>query len=302
MAKSDDKADVWMPLYIGDYLADTNRLTTEQHGAYLLLIMDYWRNGPPPDDEEILQNVTRLSKFLWKKHGPVLQKFFTVENGVWRHKRIDEEMAGAASGKAAASEKARIAANARWGKADAQSIAQAHAPSMLEECPSQSPSPTPNKPKAAHQVFEAGGESDRGNALPEIQSNLTEEQKALIPVVKALRTAGVAVMAANPLVAEWAAKGLTAERVPELIEFLRARGKTGNIHPNYLNTVIDDALNPPAPKAVKPRADDWFRSPKGIERKASELGIYARPGESHDALRERCDSELRRREQQGVAA
>lgn len=141
MAKADDKADVWMPLYIGDYLADTNRLTTEQHGAYLLLIMDYWRNGPPPDDEEILQNVTRLSKFLWKKHGPVLQKFFTVENGVWRHKRIDEEMAGASSGKAAASEKARIAANARWSKNDAPSNAQAHAPEMLEECPSPSPSP-----------------------------------------------------------------------------------------------------------------------------------------------------------------
>jgi uncharacterized protein YdaU (DUF1376 family) len=139
MAKSEDKADVWMPLYIGDYLADTSRLTTEQHGAYLLLLMDYWRNGPPPDDEEILQNITRLSKFLWKKHGPILRKFFTVEEGVWKHKRIDEEMTKALSDKALASEKGKKGAEARWGKKDATGNAQA----LPDEWPSSSPSPSP---------------------------------------------------------------------------------------------------------------------------------------------------------------
>jgi uncharacterized protein YdaU (DUF1376 family) len=98
------KADVWMPLYIGDYLADTARLTTEQHGAYLLLMMDYWRNGAPPDDDEILRNIVRLSKFLWKKHRTVLEKFFTVKDGRWTHKRIDEEMVSAGASKAKASE------------------------------------------------------------------------------------------------------------------------------------------------------------------------------------------------------
>ena len=105
-------------------------------------------------------------------------------------------------------------------------------------------------------------------------------------------------MAVNPLVAEWVGKGLTEAKVPELIEFIRARGKTGTIHPNYIATVIDDALNPPKPRQ---KTDDWYRSPKGIERKASELGIYARPGESHDALRERCESEIRKLEREHAA-
>lgn len=66
------KPDIWMPLYIADYLADTTRLTTEQHGAYLLLIMDYWRNGPLPDDDGALSQITRMQPAAWKKNRVML--------------------------------------------------------------------------------------------------------------------------------------------------------------------------------------------------------------------------------------
>lgn len=142
-----DKADVWMPLFIGDYLADTGRLTTEQHGAYFLMIMDYWRNGPPPDDAGTLAQITRLSPDAWSIAQAKLQQFFSIEQGVWRHKRIDQELAAAKENKGKAQAKAKAAAEARWGKGptnapgNAPSIPQA----MHEECPSPSPSPIPLK-------------------------------------------------------------------------------------------------------------------------------------------------------------
>lgn len=49
------------------------------------------------------------------------------------------------------------------------------------------------------------------------------------------------------------------------------------------------------PAVLRPKFDDWYRSDAGISRKASELGLQARGGESYSALRERCEAELRRR-------
>lgn len=159
------KADIWMPLYIGDYLADTTRLTTEQHGAYLLLIMDYWRNGAPPDDDVVLANICRANPATWKRIRPAVIGFFQVREAKWHHSRIDREIAEAAASKAKAEAKAAKAAEARWSKQAAEhsdeheekgtsSNAPSNAPSipqeLLEQCPSPSPSSLkPSKSKAS---------------------------------------------------------------------------------------------------------------------------------------------------------
>ena len=79
----------WMPLYVGDYLGDTGHLTTAQHGAYLLLMMHYWRKGELPDDDRQLSKITKLPLRTWSDYRPVLQDFF---HDGWKHKRIDAEL------------------------------------------------------------------------------------------------------------------------------------------------------------------------------------------------------------------
>lgn len=88
------KVDLWMPLYITDYLGDTMHLSTEQHGAYILLLMTAWkRDGSLPDDDVQLRQITRLSEKSWSLAGPILRCFFVAKNGELRNSRVDTEIA-----------------------------------------------------------------------------------------------------------------------------------------------------------------------------------------------------------------
>jgi uncharacterized protein YdaU (DUF1376 family) len=144
------KIDIWMPLYVADYLADTSRLSTEQHGAYLLLLIDYWRNGPLPDDDAVLAQITRMSPDAWSNARSTLQAFFKHESGKWVHGRVEVELAKAKRNGEANSIRAKAAASARWGASsnttsDASSIAPSMPKAMLEDVLEQCPSPSPSK-------------------------------------------------------------------------------------------------------------------------------------------------------------
>lgn len=87
-------ADTWMPLYVGDYLADTGHLSACEHGAYLLLLMHYWRNGPLPDNDKQLAAIARLDRKTWVSDvGPTIREFFVLEDGRLHQKRADRERA-----------------------------------------------------------------------------------------------------------------------------------------------------------------------------------------------------------------
>jgi uncharacterized protein YdaU (DUF1376 family) len=109
------KSDTWMPFFVGDYLSATGRLTTEQHGAYLLILLDYWKNGPPPNDDGVLAALARMAPAAWRKARPSLIGFFEIRDGLLIQKRVERERGRASE----ITEK-----RSKAGKASAQAKAQ----------------------------------------------------------------------------------------------------------------------------------------------------------------------------------
>lgn len=81
----------YMQLYVADYLADTMHLSTEEHGAYLLLIFNYWQTGKPIPKNR-LARIARLSNDRWAHVEQTLAEFFTDDGESWSHDRIDREL------------------------------------------------------------------------------------------------------------------------------------------------------------------------------------------------------------------
>ena len=101
----DFKVGIWMPLYVGDYLADTIDLNNREHGSYLRCMMKYWTKGEALTEREISQicgrDVLRIKEyFVWCDER-------------WHHKRIDAELRVAWNRKQEAREKAMKMVEAR---------------------------------------------------------------------------------------------------------------------------------------------------------------------------------------------
>jgi uncharacterized protein YdaU (DUF1376 family) len=141
-----------MPVFIGDYLADTMHLTTEQHGAYLLLLFHLWRRGILPDEDAALARITGLSASAWSSHRPVLAAFFRIGNGTWQHGRVERERTRIEAKNKSNSSRAKLGAARRWNKRaapgldDASSIAYA-----LPDPPDSEPEAEPELEAETHE-------------------------------------------------------------------------------------------------------------------------------------------------------
>lgn len=274
------KVDAYMPLWIGDYLADTARLTTEQHGAYLLLIMDYWRNGALPDDPVALAQIARMPRAAWLRHGTQLLSYFEKREGRLYHKRIERELESSQTRKKKMVERARKGAQARWKDGEGASNPTA----MLEDCPSSSSSTSvQNKNPVA-----------RGDkvSFPVPEGVQAETWQAFVDLRCQKR---------NPLTA-YSARLVTRK--------LAALAHMGHEAQALLETAIErgwsSVFPPDAPDAShasrrtgSTAAAAWWASEQGVIAKGRELELSPRPGEALQEFKARVSARVETLERGG---
>jgi uncharacterized protein YdaU (DUF1376 family) len=106
--------NLYIPFHPGDYLTDTAHLSAAEHGAYLLLILNYWQRGEPlPADDRKLRGIARMTAAEWQESRKTVLEFFTERDGLLHHKRIDEELANARDKSSKAKASAEQSVNVR---------------------------------------------------------------------------------------------------------------------------------------------------------------------------------------------
>ena len=83
----------FMQLYVSDFIGDTLHLSTEQIGAYMLLLMAMWNaGGKLPNDDAKLARVVRMSVKKWLAIKHDLLGFFDVDGAEISHNRLTKEL------------------------------------------------------------------------------------------------------------------------------------------------------------------------------------------------------------------
>lgn len=218
------KHDTWMPLYIGDYLRDTQALHAEQHGAYLLLIMAAWGNeGRLPGDPEDLAAIARVPIERWQSHTAAkVLPFFRQDGATYVHDRVVAELERARTNVAQKSRAGAAGAAARWQK-DGSRIAGANADALRAESRNDAPSPSPSP--ISSPVGEEKARGPRALSLVDLVADgLTAEVAAEWLAHRRRKKAPLTPRAWSGIKAEAARAGWTAQAA---VEKALARGWTG---------------------------------------------------------------------------
>jgi uncharacterized protein YdaU (DUF1376 family) len=82
-----------IPIFPDSYHKDTTHLTTEEHGAYFLLMMAAWGadDCTLPNNEKRLAALAKMPLGKWRKIADTVLEFWTLENGRLHQKRLLKE-------------------------------------------------------------------------------------------------------------------------------------------------------------------------------------------------------------------
>jgi uncharacterized protein YdaU (DUF1376 family) len=134
----------WVAWYPGDYISKTRQLSMAQHGAYMLLLWEYYINGPLVADAVALLRVCGgKTEEDQVDMAYVLERFFTLKDGFYYNERVDEEI------KKRATIRKRLQSNGKkGGLAKASNLLQPNASGSLACSQSQSHIKPKSKAKA----------------------------------------------------------------------------------------------------------------------------------------------------------
>lgn len=82
------------PFHIGDYLRDTGHLSLVEHGVYTRLLQLYYLNNGPLQVtvDDLVRKLCARTPDEREAVDRILREFFACCNGVWSHKRADQEI------------------------------------------------------------------------------------------------------------------------------------------------------------------------------------------------------------------
>lgn len=241
------RPDTWMPLYVADYLADTGHLSTRQHGAYLLLIMHYWRTGKAlPTRVEHLFRICRLTNEEWSEDGEAVMEFFDLTDGGYVHGRVEKELQSAQE---------FIAKKAVAGKASAQARAQqrGNTPSTPVATPDPTdgqlePKTTPSPSPVTDAVLSAGANVSREiseaekNEVRKICEAFNDELKTIFTSRAPINPNGSNGVYALRMVRAGATVDLIRPLIVAALTNKAANGKAPILSLNYFDAPVMDAL------------------------------------------------------------
>lgn len=130
-----------MPFWTDAYLGDTGHLTTQEHGAYLLLLIAMWRapENKLPNDDKRLARYAKMDGRQWRHIRETIMEFMTVEDGFVMQGRLLDE----AQFVREHSRKQSINAKARWLKVNKTFDAMAMPEPCQTDAKQMPPNPSP---------------------------------------------------------------------------------------------------------------------------------------------------------------